>query len=39
MPEMTEKNLAAHQQNARQSRGAATPQGKERARAANLRHG
>ena len=39
MPKMTEKNLAAHQQNGRQSRGAATPQGKERARAANLRHG
>ncbi len=38
-PEMTEKNLAAHRQNGRQSRGAATPQGKERARAANLRHG
>ena len=38
-PKMTEKNLAAHQQNGRQSRGAATPQGKERARAANLRHG
>jgi hypothetical protein len=36
---MTEKNLAAHRQNARQSQGAATPEGKERARAANLRHG
>ena len=36
---MTEKNLAAHQRNARQSHGAATPEGKERARAANLRHG
>ena len=38
-PEMTEKNLAAHRRNARQSRGAATPKGKERSRAANLRHG
>ncbi len=37
--EMTEKNLAAHRRNARQSRGAATPNGKERSRAANLRHG
>jgi hypothetical protein len=36
---MTEKNLSAHRRNARQSRGAATPEGKERARAANLRHG
>jgi len=36
---MTEKNLAAHQRNAQQSHGAATPEGKERARAANLRHG
>ena len=36
---MTEKNLAAHQRNAQQSCGAATPEGKERARAANLRHG
>jgi hypothetical protein len=36
---MTDKNLAAHRQNGRQSRGASTPQGKERARAANLRHG
>jgi len=39
MPEMTERNLSAHRQNGRQSRGAATPEGKERARAANLRHG
>jgi hypothetical protein len=38
-PKMTEKNLAGHRRNARQSRGAATSQGKERARAANLRHG
>lgn len=36
---MTEKDLAAHQQNAQQSHGAATPEGKERARSANLRHG
>jgi hypothetical protein len=36
---MTDKNLAAHRQNGRQSRGAATAQGKERSRAANLRHG
>jgi len=36
---MTEKNLAAHQANAKQSHGAATPEGKERARAANLKHG
>ena len=36
---MTERNLAAHRANARQSHGAATPEGKERARAANLRHG
>ena len=32
---MSEKNLAAHQRNARQSHGAVTPEGKERARAAN----
>ena len=38
-PVMTEKNLAAHGRNGRQSHGAATPAGKERARAANLRHG
>ena len=37
--EMTEKNRAAHRANGRKSRGAATPEGKERARAANLRHG
>ena len=36
---MTEKNLAAHRANARQSHGAVTPAGKENARAANLRHG
>ena len=38
-PQMTEKNLNAHRRNARKSRGATTPQGEERARAANLRHG
>ena len=38
-PEMTEENRAAHQHNGRQSRGAATTEGKERTRAANLRHG
>ena len=38
-PEMTEKNLEAHRSNGRKSRGAATAAGKERARAANLRHG
>ena len=38
-PKMTEKNLNAHRRNGRQSRGASTPQGKERARAANLHHG
>ena len=38
-PAMTEKNRAAHQRNGPQSRGAATPEGKERSRAANLRHG
>ena len=37
--EMTDKNRAAHGANGRKSRGAATPEGKERARAANLRHG
>jgi hypothetical protein len=36
---MTEENRAAHQRNGRQSRGAATAEGKERSRAANLRHG
>ena len=36
---MTEKNLAAHRENGRKSRGAATAAGNERARAANLRHG
>jgi hypothetical protein len=36
---MTEKSFSAHRQNARQSQGAVTPEGKERARAANLRHG
>jgi len=38
-PEMTDKNLEAHRSNGRKSRGAATPEGKERSRAANLRHG
>ncbi len=38
-PEMTEANRAAHRANGRKSHGARTPQGKERARAANLRHG
>jgi len=38
-PEMTEENRAAHQHNGRKSRGAATAEGKERTRAANLRHG
>ena len=38
-PEMTEKKLAANRANARRSRGAATPAGKARAAAANLRHG
>ena len=36
---MTDKNRAAHQRNGRQSRGAATAEGKERSRAAHLRHG
>ena len=36
---MTEKKLAANRANARRSRGAATPAGKARAAAANLRHG
>jgi len=36
---MTEKNRGAHRRNGRQSRGAATPAGKERSRAASLRHG
>jgi len=38
-PVMTEKNRAARQRNGQKSRGAVTPEGKERARAANLRHG
>ena len=38
-PVMTEANRSARRQNAQKSRGAATPQGKERARDANLRHG
>jgi hypothetical protein len=36
---MTEKNLAAHRRNARKSHGAATPEGKEQIRDANLLHG
>ena len=36
---MTEKNREAHRANGRKSRGAATPEGKERSRAAHLRHG
>jgi hypothetical protein len=41
-PRMTGKNLAAHQLNGRKSRlsrGPATPQGRERVRAAHLVHG
>jgi hypothetical protein len=38
-PPMTDKNRTAHQRNGRQSRGAATAAGKERSRAAHLRHG
>ncbi|MGD0226167.1 MAG: hypothetical protein ABSF71_27865, partial [Terriglobia bacterium] len=38
-PSMTDKNRTAHQRNGRQSREAATPEGKERSRAAHLRHG
>jgi len=38
-PVRTEENHAARENNGRKSRGAATPEGKERARAANLRHG
>ena len=36
---MTEKRLAANRANGRFSRGATTPEGQERAGAANLRHG
>ena len=36
---MTEKNLAAHRENARKSRGPATPKGNDRRRDASLRHG
>ena len=36
---MTDKNVAAHRRNGRQSRGAVTAEGKERSRAAHLRHG
>jgi hypothetical protein len=38
-PSTTEKNRAARQRNGRQSRGPATPEGKERSRSAHLRHG
>jgi len=38
-PTMTEKRLAANRANGWFSRGATTPEGKERAGAANLRHG
>ncbi len=38
-PEKTEAQRAARRANGRKSRGAKTPAGKERARAANLRHG
>ena len=38
-PTTTEKNRAAHQANGRKSRGAVTAAGKERSRAAHLRHG
>ncbi len=38
-PPMTDNNRTAHQRNGRQSRGAATAAGKERSRAAHLRHG
>jgi hypothetical protein len=36
---LTDKDRAARQRNGNKSRGAATPEGKERARAAHLRHG
>ena len=36
---MTEKNLAAHRENARKSRGPVTSEGKDRRRDASLRHG
>ena len=36
---MTEKSLAAHRRNAKLSKGPATPDGRERIRKANLRHG
>ena len=36
---MSNQNVAAHRANGRQSHGAATPEGKERSRAAHLRHG
>ena len=38
-PEMTPAKIAANQANGRQSQGPATPEGVERIRAANTRHG
>jgi len=38
-PQMTAKKLASAQENGKRSRGPATPQGRERIRSANLRHG
>ena len=38
-PELTPEKLAANQANGRQSQGPATPEGVERMRAANTRHG
>ena len=38
-PTMTKKRIAASQANGRRSHGPATPQGRERIRAANIRHG
>ena len=38
-PTMTEQKLAANQRNAPLSRGPVTPEGKQRSRAAHLRHG
>jgi hypothetical protein len=38
-PTITDKRLAASQANGRRSQGPATPEGRERIRAANIRHG
>ena len=38
-PEMTEENLAAHRANGQKTQGPATPEGKARSAASNLRHG